>query len=117
MAITKVSGVNEADIEKIDGVTKGSITKLSGATMGGGAPAVASKWLVGAGNGQIWRSTIANAGYGDETNSGNWSKIADLGSSQSKAIAFGEDSAGNKRWAVHAADPAKKLLMLMMGMK
>ena len=95
--IIKINGTQSENIVKIDGVNKNSIVKVSGRTIAQSA----SKWIIGAGNGQIWRSTIPDAGYSDETNSGNWAQVADIGADQSKALAIGEDGSGNKRWAVH----------------
>jgi len=101
MAINKTIKFNGAQIENIssiDGVDPDNISRLSGIS-----GAEAGKWIIGAGSGQIWRSTIPDAGYSNATNSENWAKIADLGTSQTKSIAVGEDNSGNKRWVAHRA--------------
>ena len=98
--IDKVSGVARGDIDKVSGVSKANISKIAGA---GSGTWVASKWIIGGGNGKMFRSTISDAGYSTDTATTNWYQIADLGAQPNKSIAVGQNVSGDKRWVVHTS--------------
>ena len=63
----------------------------------------------------MFRSTLADAGYSTDAASTNWYQIADIGSTQSKSIAIGQDSLGNKIWVTHTAATGAEVMMATDG--
>jgi len=88
----KVSGINAANVTKCNSAERPAVAKISGAS----SPniAQASKWIVGANSGKVWKTTATNASY-------SWSEIADWGHEAIHGVAIGEDAAGDKRWFIH----------------
>jgi hypothetical protein len=105
---TKIDGVLSSDIVKVSGVSAGNIAKVSGLTKPAGGPAVATKWIVGATNGRMYKTTVANAGS-------SWSLMCDLGAGNGKSIAIGQDNSGNKRWAVHRSTTGAEISVVNDG--
>ena len=107
--ISKVSGVAAADIDSVAGVGAANISKVSGVTKSAGA-ATATKWLVGATNGKVFKSAVANAGSG-------WAELVDLGGGNGKSITIGQDSLGNKRWVLHRTSNTEEIAYVTDGLE
>ena len=105
---TKILGVSSSDIVKIDGVSIGNVAKVSGMSAPLSGPPTATKWIVGATNGRMYKTTVANAGSG-------WSLMCDLGAGNGKSIAIGQDNSGNKRWAVHRSTTGAEISVVNDG--
>ena len=107
--LTKVTGVADEDISKVDGVAAASISKVSGVTKSAGT-LTATKWLVGAQSGKVFKSAESDGGSG-------WSQIVDLGGGNGKGITIGKDDAGNKRWVLHRDVNAEEISYVNDGLE
>jgi hypothetical protein len=108
--IVKINAVEERDIAKLNAVDSANIVKVIGATKPAPGGVTATKWIAGAINGKVMKSTDADAG-------GNWAQIVDLGSGHGKGITIGEDASANKRWVLHRANTSEEISYVNDGLE
>lgn len=108
--IVKINAVSEGSIAKLNAVDSADIVKVIGATKPPPGGATATKWIAGAINGKVMKSTDADAG-------GNWAEIVDLGSGHGKGITIGQDASGNKRWVLHRANSSEEISYVNDGLE
>ena len=97
--ISKISGVSEDNIAKVLTVSTDDIAKVSGESYPA-ASQIASRWIIGAGAGLLLSASNPEQANSGDPGATGWGTMVDLGGMNIKAIAYGEDSLGNKRWVI-----------------